>query len=101
MRAITSAADHVDSVVTVQEGDLLKKVNETCDICVANIISDIIISFTAPLKEHIVPGGLFICSGIVRERTEEVREALLKAGFEILKTEHRGEWTAFLSRRND
>ena len=29
------------------------------------------------------------------------QEALLKAGFEILKTEHRGEWTAFLSRRND
>ena len=95
------AHNHVDGVVTVQEGDLLKKVNETCDICVANIISDIIISFAAPLKEHIVPGGLFICSGIVRERTEEVREALLKAGFEILKTEHRGEWTAFLSRRND
>lgn len=95
------AHNHVDGVVTVQEGDLLKKVNETCDICVANIISDIIISFAAPLKEHIVPGGLFICSGIVRERTEEVHEALLKAGFEILKTEHRGEWTAFLSRRND
>ena len=84
----------------MQEGDLLKATDETCQICVANIISDIIISFAAPLKEHIEPGGLFICSGVVRERTEEVRDALLKAGYEILKTEHRGEWTAFLCRRN-
>ena len=94
------AHNHVEDIVSVREGDLLKKADETCEICVANIISDIIISFAAPLKEHIEPGGLFICSGIVRERTEEVREALLKAGYEILRTEHRGEWTAFLSRRN-
>ncbi len=90
----------VDAIVTVQEGDLLKKVDAVCDICVANIISDIIISFAKPLMEHIVPGGLFLCSGIVRERTEEVRQALLDAGYEILETVHRGEWTAFLSRRN-
>ncbi len=93
------AQNHVESVVTVQEGDLLKYIDETCEICVANIISDIIISFAAPLKAHIRPGGLFICSGVVRERTEEVREALLRADYEIMKTEHRGEWTAFLCRR--
>ena len=92
--------NHVESIVSVQEGDLLKATDETCRICVANIISDIIISFAAPLRSHIDPDGLFICSGVVRERTEEVREALLKAGYTILKTQHRGEWTAFLCRRN-
>ena len=94
------AHNRVENVVTVLEGDLLKNVDATCEICVANIISNIIISFAAPLRDHIERGGLFICSGIVRERTEEVRQALLTAGYEILKTEHRGEWTAFLSRRN-
>jgi ribosomal protein L11 methyltransferase len=92
--------NQVENIVEVREGDLLKNTQETCEICVANIISDIIISFAAPLRNHIRPGGLFICSGIVRERTEEVREALLRADYEILKTEHRGEWTAFLCRRN-
>ena len=92
--------NHVEDVVTVREGDLLKQTDETCDICVANIISDIIISFASPLKAHIHAGGLFICSGIVRERTDEVRNALLNAEYEILKEEHRGEWTAFLCRRN-
>lgn len=91
--------NHVDHIVTVEEGDLLKATDAVCDICVANIISDIIISFASPLKKHIHPGGMFICSGIVRERTEEVRTALIQAGYEILKTVQRGEWTAFLSRR--
>ncbi len=94
------AHNHVENTVTVFEGDLLKQTDETCDICVANIISDIIISFAAPLKAHIHDGGLFICSGVVRERTKEVREALLNAGYEIIREDHRGEWTAFLCRRN-
>ena len=91
--------NHVDNLVSVVEGNLLDRIDETCDICVANIISDVIISFAQPLMRHIVPGGLFICSGIVRERTEEVRTALENAGFRILKTVRRGEWTAFLCGR--
>ena len=94
------ANNHVQDIVTVQQGNLLEKVDAVCDICVANIISDIIISFAAPLMSHIRPGGLFICSGIVSMRADEVAQALLDAGYEILHKYTRGEWTAFLSRRN-
>lgn len=93
------AHNQVDQVVSVQEGNLLDRVDEICDLCVANIISDVIISFAAPLCAHIRPGGLFLCSGIVSVRREEVKEALLAAGYEILKEETRGEWVAFVSRR--
>ena len=93
--------NHLDHIIEVRQGNLLDHVDLVCDICVANIISDVIISFAAPLMAHIRPGGLFLCSGIVRERTDEVRDALEAAGYEILKEEHRGEWTAFISRRND
>ena len=92
--------NHVENIVTVQQGNLLEKVDAVCDICVANIISDVIISFAAPLMNHIRPGGLFICSGIVSLRGDEVAAALLDAGYEILHRYTRGEWTAFLSRRN-
>ena len=90
----------VSDVVTVQYGDLLKQVDSVCDICVANIISDVIISFAEPLKKHIRKGGLFICSGIVSSRAEEVEQALTAAGYVILRKVCRGEWTAFLSGRN-
>ena len=94
------AANHVQDTVDVQQGNLLEKVDAVCDICVANIISDVIISFASPLMSHIRPGGLFICSGIVSLRADEVAQALLDAGYEILQKYTRGEWTAFLSRRN-
>ncbi len=93
-------SNHVDSTVTVRQGDLLEKVSAVCDICVANIISDVIIAFAGPLKSHIRPGGLFICSGIVSLRSPEVSAALLSEGYEILRKETKGEWTAFLCRRN-
>ena len=92
--------NHVSDIVEVRQGNLLDHVSEVCDICVANIISDVIISFAAPLVNHIRPGGLFICSGIVNTRAEEVNASLTDAGYEILRREIRGEWTAFLCRRN-
>ena len=93
------AHNKVGQTVTVQQGDLLKQTDAVCDICVANIISDIIIMFSGALRDHIAENGLFICSGIVRERGPEVREALLKAGYTIRKEVQRGEWLAFLSER--
>ncbi len=92
--------NHVGQIVSVQQGNLLDRVTDLCDICVANIISDVIISFASPLMKHIRPGGLFICSGIVSLRSDEVALALKTAGYEILQKITKGEWTAFLSRRN-
>ncbi len=92
--------NHVGHIISVQQGNLLDRVTDICDICVANIISDVIISFASPLMKHIRPGGLFICSGIVSQRSDEVALALKADGYEILQKVTKGEWTAFLSRRN-
>ena len=92
--------NHVAGIVTVQHGNLLEKTDAVCDICVANIISDVVISFAAPLVPHIRPGGLFISSGIVSSRADEVENALVSAGYTIIEKKTRGEWVAFLSRRD-
>ncbi len=93
------AHNRLSGRIDVREGNLLDEQATTCDICVANIIADVIIGFASPLKAHIHPGGYFICSGIIRQREEEVLHALENAGYTIMETVHRGEWTAFLSRR--
>ncbi|MBQ8159562.1 MAG: 50S ribosomal protein L11 methyltransferase [Clostridia bacterium] len=90
--------NHLTDVIRAQAGNLLDNVSETCDVCVANIIADVIMSFASPLRAHIVPGGYFISSGIIRERGDEVQEALTQAGYEILRRVEKGEWVAFLSR---
>ena len=86
--------------ITVLEGDLLKKADGgVCDVCVANIIADIICAFAGPLKPRIRPGGFFVCSGIILEREADVLTALAAAGYEVLEVRHKGEWTAILSGR--
>ena len=87
--------------VTALEGNLLDHLDVTCELCVANIIADVICMFAAPLNDHIVPGGLFICSGIIKEREQDVVDALTAADYTILDIRRKGEWVAMLSRRHD
>lgn len=93
------AHNHLSDRITAVEGNLLDKTDMVCDLCVANIIADVICFFAQPLVNHIKAGGHFICSGIIKEREQDVVDALNAAGYEILKTCRRGEWVAMLSRR--
>ena len=95
------AHNHLEQTVTTVEGNLLEKVDAQCEVCVANIIADVICMFAAPLNDHIIPGGLFICSGIIKEREQDVTGALLAAGYTILDIRRKGEWVAMISRRHD
>ena len=95
------AHNHLEQTITTLEGNLLEKVDAQCEVCVANIIADVICMFAAPLNEHIVPGGLFICSGIIKEREQDVTDALLAANYSILEIRRKGEWVAMISRRHD
>ena len=38
------------------------------------------------------PEGIFICSGIIIERKDEVKSALEKAGLKIKEVRVQGEW---------
>lgn len=84
--------------IEVMEGDLLEHVNQICGLCVANIIADVICLVAQPLKAHIAPGGLFICSGIIKEREADVAASLSAAGYTLLETRRRGEWVAMVSK---
>mgnify|MGYP002732673141 CR=1 FL=1 len=91
--------NRLDGKVNCVQGDLLAKTDEVCDLCVANIIADVICGFAEPLKAHIAPSGLFICSGIIREREQDVLNALSKAGYTLIEERKKGEWVAMISRR--
>ena len=85
--------------ITAREGDLLEAVDEVADVVIANIIADVICLLAEPVKAHIRPGGLFICSGIARERQDEVLDALNAAGYADLDVRNQGEWAAICARR--
>ena len=72
--------------------------NEKYDIVVANIVADVIIPLSKKVRSFMNEGGYFITSGIIDFRMEEVKEELIKNGFEILEIKHDGDWYAFVCR---
>lgn len=85
--------------IAAREGDLLEAVDEVADVVIANIIADVICMLAEPVKAHIKENGLFICSGIARERQDEVISALNSAGYVDLDVRNQGEWAAICARR--
>ena len=102
--AVRVAADNIringfEGTIRAQEGDLLKGLNQKADVVIANIIADVIVMLAEPVRAHIEDGGLFICSGIARERSDAVLEALNKAGYHSLDIREKGEWMAIAARK--
>ena len=94
------ALNHVQDRVRAVEGDLCKSEAMPCDLAVANIVADAIRMLAAPLTRHLKKGGLLICSGIIREREQDVLEAALAAGYAVADRLEKGEWVA-LALRNE
>lgn len=84
--------------VHAQVGDLVKGIDTQADVVFANIIADAVIMLSRAIRAHMKPGGVFICSGIILEREQDVLDALAEAGFVVDRIEHRGEWSAIAAR---
>lgn len=76
--------------------DLKAKVGTAHEIVVANILADVIIPLSGIIRPHIKKGGLYITSGIIDTKEEEVNDTLIQNGFEILSIEHMKEWRCFI-----
>ncbi len=68
------------------------------EVVAANIVADVIIALAPKAKEYMAPGGVFITSGIIEDRADEVRESLLKCGFEIVSEARRKDWVSIVCR---
>ena len=69
------------------------------DVVVANILADVIIPLAGIAGEFMKPGALFISSGIIYLKAEEVKEALLANGFEIVEVTQMGDWFSYVARK--
>lgn len=93
-------ADGCDNI-TVGVSDLLRGVDLSggkYNFCVANIVADIIIRMLPDVKDYVVSGAPLILSGIIGERADEVREAVIKNGFTVEKEIKENDWVGMLVR---
>ncbi len=50
------------------------------------------------VRPFLKEGGLFLCSGIIDDRAEEVARHLREAGWDILRTRQSEGWFSYLCR---
>ncbi|WP_211745505.1 50S ribosomal protein L11 methyltransferase [Paenibacillus sp. Marseille-Q4541] len=94
--------------ITVYESDLLSildkqdgvlGVSMPVDVVVANILAEVILLFIGDVYQGLKPGGLYIASGIWKNKEEIVEKALKEAGFDIIDVHREDDWLAFVSRK--
>ena len=92
------ALNGVEKQVRVVVGDLCKSEAMPCELAVANIVADAICMLAGPLTRPLVKDGLLICSGIIREREQDVLNAAREAGYTVYDRIEKGEWVALCLR---
>ncbi|MBN2983291.1 50S ribosomal protein L11 methyltransferase [Cohnella algarum] len=114
--AVTSAEQNaalngLEGAIEVRKSDLLGvlrsaereetresgSVRPPVDIVVANILAEIILLFVSDVMDVLKPGGIYIASGIYKNKEADVEAALLAAGFEIVDRVRQDDWIAFVA----
>ena len=68
------------------------------DMVVANIVADVIMGLSDKVRPFLKDGGLFLCSGIIDDRAEEVFTKLRADGWTVIEQHDSEGWYSFLCR---
>ena len=78
------------------------KVGYECyDIVAANILAPVLVELTPVIVNQLKPGGIYITSGIIDDKEETVKEAVAKAGLELIDVTYQGEWVCVTARKRN
>ena len=89
----------------VRAGDVLSDAGLRRDLgqtqyrlVLANIVADVIMPLAPLARRLLEPEGVFLCSGIIDARAEEVAAALDKAGLAVVERAEKNGWVALFAR---
>ncbi|ASV68944.1 50S ribosomal protein L11 methyltransferase [Cytobacillus kochii] len=89
----------VQDIVEVSQGNLLDNITVQAEVVVANILAEVIVSFTDDVAQVVKPGGHFIASGIIQQKKQAVKEAMISSGFDIVETIQMEDWVAIIGKK--
>lgn len=93
-----AVVNHVEEKFTAIAGDLVDKIEGKYDIVVANIVADAIIALSASVLKFMTEDSVYIVSGIIDTRADDVRSAVRDA-FEIIEENTYRGWYCFVLRK--
>ena len=87
----------VGGAFTAVHGDLTRKISGKYDLIVANIVADAIISLSKGIKEFMKPETVYIMSGIIDTRGDEVAAAVCE-DFELIERIEDNGWVCLAAK---
>ena len=85
----------------IDDKEVQDKVGYGCyDIVAANILADVLVQLTPVIVKQLIPGGIYITSGIIDDKEQTVVDAVRAAGLEVLDVTYQGEWVCVTARKN-
>ncbi|WP_054024208.1 50S ribosomal protein L11 methyltransferase [Bacillus sp. FJAT-28004] len=75
------------------------RVTVPVDLVVANILAEIILMFVDDVYAALKPNGIYIASGIYKNKETDVEEGLIRHGFEIIEKRRDEDWIAIVARK--
>mgnify|MGYP002851993272 CR=1 FL=1 len=64
------------------------------DLVVANILAEVLVGITPTAYEMLKSGGVYVTSGILREKEDLVTDAMKSSGFKVKAINRQGEWSS-------
>ena len=92
-----ASAEGVD--ITVLVGDLSDKASGKYDIITANIVANAIMSLAPAVPGLMADNGVFIASGIIDSRKDEVLAALKAAGLAVQEVKEKRGWECIICKK--
>ncbi|MGO1370021.1 50S ribosomal protein L11 methyltransferase [Senegalia sp. (in: firmicutes)] len=88
----------VSNTVQVKYGNLLDIIDGKANVIVANIVADIIKILSEDIKRFLEDDGVFISSGIILDKVDDVRKSLEENGLKVIDEINLGEWACLVSK---
>lgn len=77
----------------IDDTEIQDEVGYECyDVIAANILAQVLVPLTPQAVKHLKPGGMYITSGIIDDKEEEVKNAIEASGLTVVEIQHKGEW---------
>lgn len=90
--------NNIGDVAKAQYGDLTKGIDFKADVIVANLMADLVMMLSADVAKHLLPGGIYISSGILTEKEVLVADTMRSLGFKIMEVKEDGMWCAIVAK---
>ena len=83
----------------IRLGDLAKDVDGQFPVIAANIVADAIIMLSPAIPALLAEDGVYIVSGIIDTREQDVLAALDKCGFSVVERHEHGGWLCMVCKK--